>query len=81
MNEIKGKILKGKVAAIPTAKTVIVTVESVFRHPLYRKAVRRTRRFAAHNESIALVVGDSVSIQESKPISRTKHFIVKEKIT
>lgn len=77
----KGKILDGVIVSAKTAKTVIVTVQSSHRHPLYKKAVRRIRRFAAHNENLELVAGDKVTIQEVNPISRTKHFIVVKKIS
>lgn len=81
MDKPKGKIMEGKVVAMPTLKTVIVAVTRVRRHPLYKKAVRRRKRFAVHNDSMTLAVGDLVRVRETKPISRTKHFIVFEKIT
>jgi small subunit ribosomal protein S17 len=71
-----GKILTGVVMSVKNIKTVIVAVISSHRHPLYKKATRKTRRFAVHNESMTLAVGDTVRIQETKPISKTKHFIV-----
>jgi len=76
----KGKVFEGMVVSSKTPKTVIVAVQSSYRHPLYKKAVRRTRRFAAHNESFELVMGDKVKMRETKPVSRTKHFIVFEKV-
>jgi small subunit ribosomal protein S17 len=78
--KIKGKIFTGEVVSAKTPKTVIVAIISMHRHPLYKKAVRKTRRFAVHNESLTLAVGDTVRIQETKPISKTKHFIVLEKV-
>lgn len=78
---INGKLLAGVVMSVKTPKTVIVAIESFHRHPLYKKAVRRTNRMAVHNESTELNVGDFVQIRETKPISRTKHFIVVGKIT
>ena len=77
----KGKILTGTVVSAKTPQTVIITVASTHRHPLYKKAIRRTRRMAVHNTSLTLVVGDMVRVAETKPISRTKHFIVLEKVT
>lgn len=77
----KAKVFSGLVVSAKTAKTVIVAVASSFRHPLYKKAVRRTRRFAAHNESFELVVGDKVQMRETKPISKTKHFVVIKKVS
>ena len=77
----KGKIFEAIVVSAKTPQTVIVSVESTHRHQLYKKAVRRTKRFAAHNEALTIAVGDYVRIQETKPISRTKHFVVLEKFT
>lgn len=61
-------------------KTVTVLVEHLFRHPLYRKAVKRHQKFAVHNEIAGIVVGDKVQIRETKPISKRKHFIVIKKV-
>ncbi len=75
------KTMQGQIVSATTPKTVIVAVQSQSRHPLYKKMVRRTNKFAAHNESMELVVGDKVVIAQTKPMSRTKHYIVIEKIT
>lgn len=77
----KKKVFSGVVVSTGTPKTIIVAVSSVRRHPLYKKAIKRTRRFAAHNESLELTIGDKVEIEETKPISRTKHFIVTKKVS
>ncbi len=66
------------VSVVP--KTVIVAVVHEFRHPLYEKAVKRTKKFAVHNENTEPVVGDKVEIVETRPISRRKHFMVKGKL-
>lgn len=76
----KPKVMKGVIVSMKTPNTVIVTVVNVWRHPLYKKAIRRTRRFAAHYESLTLAMGDAVEIRESKPISRTKHFVITKKL-
>ena len=75
----KKKVFSGTVVSLATKKTVIVALTKVRRHPLYKKAIKRTRRFAAHNESLTLTVGDKVEIMETRPVSRTKHFIVTKK--
>lgn len=83
MNKTEGtnkKFLIGKVVSMASAKTVIVEVTHQFRHPLYKKAVNRMKRFAVHNENTELVVGDEVKIQETRPISRHKHFKVVGKL-
>ncbi|HUD20410.1 MAG TPA: 30S ribosomal protein S17 [Patescibacteria group bacterium] len=76
-----GKIFTGEVVSVKTIKTVVVAVISTYRHPLYKKLVRKTKRFMAHNESLTLAVGDTVRIGETKPISRSKHFIVLNKVS
>jgi small subunit ribosomal protein S17 len=73
-------IITGKVESVKNTKTAIVSVMHEFRHPLYKKAVKRTRRFAVHNEKTELAVGDTVHIKETKPVSKTKHYIVVEKL-
>ena len=69
----------GKVTSIGMQKTITVVIEHSFRHPLYKKAVKRHRKFAVHNEIGGIVVGDKVAIRETKPISRRKHYIVVSK--
>lgn len=66
----------GIVTSVGMQKTVTVEVEHIFRHPLYKKAVKRHRKFAVHNDIAGIVVGDKVQIRETKPMSRRKHFIV-----
>jgi len=66
----------GIVTSIGMQKTITVEVEHIFRHPLYKKAVKRHRKFAVHNETPGIAVGDKVQIRETKPVSRRKHFIV-----
>ncbi len=80
--EKKGrKDITAKVVSMKMQKTVIVEMVHVSRHPLYRKAVKKTKRFAAHVENMELAVGDMVKVLETKPMSKTKHFIVVEKIS
>jgi small subunit ribosomal protein S17 len=76
----KGKTLTGVVVSAKTPMTAIIAVVSSFRHPLYKKAVKKTKHFAAHNTTLELVVGDKVMIRETRPITRTKHFVVVEKL-
>ena len=74
----KGMI--GTVVSVKGQKTVIVTVVHTVRHPIYKKQSRIKRRFAVHNEHADITVGDTVRIGQTRPISKTKHFIVMEKI-
>lgn len=76
----KGQSLTGKVVSIKMAKTIIVEVARSHAHQLYKKMVRKHVRFAAHNTLEGVGVGDMVKLSEIPPMSRTKHFIVVEKI-
>ncbi len=70
------RILQGTVESAKTKNTVSVRVERRFRHPLYKKTVRESAKYAAHYESGEYKVGDKVKIQECRPISKTKSWIV-----
>lgn len=72
------KTLSGKVILCQMAKTVVVEVERLHLHPLYKKLMRKTKKFKAHNENFSLKVGDEVKICQTRPISREKHFKVVE---
>lgn len=79
-NQSAGKTFEGVISSTKMQNTVIVTVVFISKHPLYKKIIRKSRRFAVHNTLSDLKVGDTVKIRESKPISKTKHFVVVEKI-
>jgi len=70
------RILQGTVVSDKGDKTVVVTVDRIFRHPLYRKTVRRSSKFHAHDEGNAFKVGDLVQIQECAPKSKLKRWEV-----
>ena len=74
------KTLIGKVVSTKMTKTVVVLVERKFRHAVYHKVIIRHKKFKAHNEKLNLQLGDLVKIEETKPISKDKHFIVIEKL-
>jgi small subunit ribosomal protein S17 len=67
--------LVGKVTSNKMMKTVVVEVESSYRHPLYGKVVHRAARFKAHDEQ-GCQMGDTVRIVESRPLSREKRWVV-----
>ncbi len=73
--------LTGTVVSTGMKQTVVVEVVRFSRHPLYKKMVKRTKNFAAHNETEGIAVGDLVTIAETRPISKTKHFKVVGKAT
>ena len=57
-------------------KTVVVLVERRVMHPIYKKFIKRSKKYAAHDETNALKTGDSVRIRECRPISKRKHWEV-----
>ncbi|MGA9751954.1 MAG: 30S ribosomal protein S17 [Acidobacteria bacterium 37-65-4] len=68
----------GLVVSDKMDKTVVVQVERRIFHPAYKKVVKRTNRFKAHDEKNQCGVGDTVLIVETRPLSRDKHWAVKE---
>ena len=70
------RVLQGVVVSDKGDKTVIVKVERRFMHPLYKKYIRRSKRYAAHDETNAVTVGTQVRIEECRPISKTKRWVV-----
>ncbi|MCB1399754.1 MAG: 30S ribosomal protein S17 [Rhodobacteraceae bacterium] len=70
------RILQGTVVSDKNDKTVVVKVERRYSHPLIKKTVRQSKNYKAHDESNACKVGDQVFIQESKPISKDKRWVV-----
>jgi small subunit ribosomal protein S17 len=72
------RILQGVVVSDKQQKTLVVKVERRFTHPLLKKTVRRTKNYHAHDEQGAFKVGDVVSIEETRPISKLKRWKVIE---
>ena len=70
------KRLTGLVVSDKMDKTVVVLVERLVKHTVYKKYVRRRSKFAAHDEANQCQVGDTVLITQSRPISRTKRWRV-----
>jgi small subunit ribosomal protein S17 len=70
------RILQGVVVSDKQDKTIVVKVERRFTHPLFKKTVRRTKNYHAHDEANRFKVGDEVKIVESAPISRLKRWVV-----
>ena len=70
------RILQGVVVSDKQDKTVVVKVERRFTHPLLKKTVRRSKNYHAHDENNEFTPGDVVWIQESKPISKLKSWVV-----
>ena len=70
------RVMRGTVVSDKGDKTVIVRVERRFMHPLYKKYITRSKKYAAHDEDNRFKVGDKVSIRECRPISRRKSWEV-----
>ena len=75
------RVLIGTVVSDKNDKTVVVRVERRFTHPLLKKTIRRSKRYQAHDEGNEHKVGDTVFIQESRPISKNKRWVVVEAST
>jgi small subunit ribosomal protein S17 len=70
------RVLTGRVTSDKTDKTITVLVERRVMHPLYKKFIRRSKKYHAHDERNVFKEGQSVRIQECRPLSRTKRWQV-----
>ena len=77
MRERRRRLI-GVVTSDKMDKTVVVTVERRYRHPLYKKVVRDAKKYMAHDEENTCQMGDRVAIIESRPYSRRKRWAVEE---
>lgn len=68
----------GKVVSDKMDKTVVVAVETMIKHPLYGRTIRRTKKFKAHDEENTCRIGDKVKITETRPLSKEKRWRVVE---
>lgn len=71
-NDRKTRI--GRVVSNKMDKTVVVAIETLVRHPLYKKSVKRTTKFKAHDENNECNIGDTVKIMETRPLSKEKRW-------
>ena len=74
------RILVGTVTSDKTDKTVTVLVERKVKHPLYGKIIRRSKKYHAHDEGNEFKPGDTVRIEETRPISKTKTWKVLDRV-
>lgn len=72
------RVLQGTVVSDKADKTITVLVERRVRHPIYKKYIRRSKKYAAHDEKNAHKTGETVSIIECRPISKSKRWMVVE---
>ncbi len=68
------KVLQGRVVSNKTEKTITVLVETYKNDPLYKKRVKYSKKYLAHDEQNQADIGDKVSIMETRPLSKNKHF-------
>ena len=73
------RILTGTVVSDANDKTIVVRVERKVKHPLYGKIIRRSKKYHAHDEANKFKTGEVVSIEETKPISKNKTWVVLDK--
>ena len=74
------RVLTGRIVSDKTDKTVVVSVERRVKHPLYGKIIRRSKKYHAHDEANEFKPGDTVRIEETRPISKTKSWRVLDRV-
>ena len=72
------RLLSGVVVSSNSNKTIVVEVTRRVKHKLYKKIIKRTKKYHAHDESNSYKKGDTVTIQETKPISKLKSWVAQE---
>ena len=76
MRETKKTVLIGKVVSAKNDKTITVLVETYRRDPLYKKRVKYSKKYAAHDEKNIAKVGDTVRLVGTRPLSKTKRYVL-----
>ena len=75
------RILEGVVVSDKNDKTIVVKVERRLTHPVLKKTVRLSKKYHAHDENNAAKIGDVVRIEEARPLSKQKRWMLLEKVT
>ena len=70
------RVMQGVVTSKSGDKTVVVNVERLMMHPIYKKTIRRSKRYHAHDETNTIAVGDKVRIEECRPMSKLKRWTI-----
>jgi small subunit ribosomal protein S17 len=70
------RVLQGLVVSDKQDKTIVVRVERRVMHPVYKKFITRSKKYAAHDEGNLFKIGDTVRIEECRPISKNKSWVV-----
>jgi small subunit ribosomal protein S17 len=68
------KQLVGKVVSNKMSKTIVIEIENLVMHSLYKKSVRRTKTIKSHDEKNACSIGDIVKVEETRPLSKEKRY-------
>jgi small subunit ribosomal protein S17 len=79
--ETQRKVRIGKVVSDKMDKTVVVAVDTPRRHPIYKKTIRRVVKYYAHDENKIAKMGDTVKLEETRPLSKLKRWRVTEVVT
>ena len=72
------RVLQGTVVGDKAEKTIVVQVDRLIQHPLYKKFIRRSKKYMVHDSENTKKVGDKVQIRECRPLSKNKHWEVVE---
>ena len=80
MEKKNKKTLKGIIVSDKMNSTAVVAVTRLVKHSMYGKYIKRTKKYSAHNPDNTYKIGDTVLIEKSRPISKTKHFIITSKV-
>ncbi len=80
MSEERKRRLVGVVVSDKMQKTIVVEIERQIRHPVYKKVIRRSKKYKAHDEAGSAKQGDTVQIVEHNPISKTKRWMLEKVI-
>lgn len=74
MDRTQRKVKTGKVVSNKMDKTIVVYVETTIRHPIYKRIIKQSKKFKAHDENNEANIGDIVSIMETRPLSKDKNW-------
>ncbi len=77
MEKVKQELI-GKVVSDACDKTIIIELETYRKHPKYKKRVKKTKRYVAHDEKNEAKIGDIVKVVSSRPLSKTKRYVLEQ---
>ena len=80
-SESNARIMVGKVVSDKMDKTIVVMIERSVKHPKYGKIIKRRTKIHAHDENQVCIIGNTVKVRESRPLSKTKSWVLVEVIS